>query len=84
VAGQRALPVLDAATRAICDRVADRLEAEADDLAETMTAAVFDEIPEYGAIATSAARATVLEHSVDHVRAVVLASARGAFPRPPS
>ena len=72
--------MLDAATRAICDRVADRLEAEADDLAETMTAAVFDEIPEYGAIATSAARATVLEHSVDHVRAVVLAVRTWSLP----
>jgi hypothetical protein len=73
VAGQRALPVLDTATRAICDRVADRLEAEADDLAETMTDAVFDEIPEYGAIASADVRATVLAHSVDHMRAVVLA-----------
>ena len=73
VGGQRALPVLDAATRTICDRVADLLEAEADDLAEDMTAAVFDEIPEYGGMLSSGARATVLEHSVEHVRAVVLA-----------
>jgi DNA-binding PucR family transcriptional regulator len=80
VAGQRALPVLDAATRAICDRVADLLEAETDDLAETMTAAVFDEIPEYGAIANSSARATVLEHSVEHVRAIVLAIRTWSLP----
>jgi hypothetical protein len=80
VAGQRALPVLDAATRAICDRVADRLEAETDDLAETMTAAVIDEIPEYGAIATPDLRATVLDHSVEHVRAVVLAIRTWSLP----
>ena len=64
MAGQRALPVLDAATRAICDRVADQLEAEAADLAETMTAAVIEEIPEYGPLATADLRATVLAHSV--------------------
>jgi hypothetical protein len=80
VAGQRALPDLDAVTRAMCDRVADRLEAETDDLAETMTVAVVDEIPEYGAIATSDLRATVLDHSVDHVRAVVLAIRTWSLP----
>jgi hypothetical protein len=80
VGGQRALPVLDAATRTICDRVADLLEAEADDLAEDMTAAVFDEIPEYGGMSSSGARATVLEHSVEHVRAVVLAVRSWSLP----
>jgi hypothetical protein len=80
VAGQRALPVLDAATRAICDRVADQLEAEAADLAETMTAAVIEEIPEYGAMANADQRATVLAHSVDHVRAVLLAIRMWSLP----
>ena len=80
MAGQRALPVLDAATRTICDRVADQLEAEAADLAETMTAAVIEEIPEYGALATADLRATVLAHSVDHVRAVLLAIRMWSLP----
>ena len=35
------LPMLDEATRAVCDGVAERLEAEAADLAETMAAAVY-------------------------------------------
>jgi len=73
VANPHALPVLTATARAICERVADQLEAEADDLAETMTAAVFAEIPAFGAIATSDQRTSVLTHSVDHVRAIVLA-----------
>lgn len=60
--------------------MADRLEAEADDLAETMTAAVIDEIPEYGAIATPDLRATILDHSVDHVRAIVLAIRTWSLP----
>ena len=43
------LPVLDAVTLAVCHHVADRLEAEAADLAESMTTAVINEIPEYAA-----------------------------------
>jgi hypothetical protein len=38
--GTSTLPVLEPATRAVCDQVADRLDAEAVDLAATMTAAV--------------------------------------------
>ncbi len=45
-----------------------------------MTAAVFDEIPEYGAIATPDVRVTVLAHSVDHVHAVVLAVRTWSLP----
>jgi len=80
VAGWRALPVLDGATRALCDRVADRLEEEAEDLAETMTAGVFEDIPAYATIATAEERATVLMHSRDHVRAVVLAIRTWSLP----
>jgi hypothetical protein len=49
------LPVLAPATRAVGDQVADRLEAEATDLAATMTAAVIDEIPERAAATMTAA-----------------------------
>jgi hypothetical protein len=80
VAGRRALPVLDAATRALCDGVADRLEAEAADLAETMTVGVFEEIPAYGTIASSDQHATVLAHSLDHVQAVVRAIRTWSLP----
>src|SRR5258708_3337525 len=45
-----------------------------------MTAAVFDEIPEYGGMSSSGARTTVLEHSVEHVRAVVLAMRTWSLP----
>ncbi len=78
--GRRELPVLGPATRAICDRVADQVEAEVDDLAETMTAAVFEEIPAYGTIGSSDQRASVLTHSLDHVHAVVLAIRTWSLP----
>jgi sugar diacid utilization regulator len=69
----RSLPILDPATRAVCAQVADRLELEATDLAASMTAAVFDEIPEYAAAATERMRQGVLDHSLDHVRAIASA-----------
>jgi sugar diacid utilization regulator len=69
--GTPSLPILEPATRAVCDQVADRLEVEAIDLAQTMTAAVFDEIPEYALVAAPGPRQVVFDHSLDHVHAVV-------------
>lgn len=80
MAGQHALPVLSATARAICDRVADQLEAEADDLAQTMTAAVFEEVPAFGPIATSDQPTSVQAHSLDHVHAVLLAIRTWSLP----
>jgi hypothetical protein len=69
----RALPELDEATRAICEQVAERLEAEAADLAACMTAAVFDEIAAYRSIADADVHAAVLAHSLHHVGAIARA-----------
>jgi sugar diacid utilization regulator len=67
----RRLPQLDQPTRTICDQVADRLAAAASDLAETMTFAVFEEIPAYGAMTTQQQREAVFAHSLEHVRAII-------------
>lgn len=74
------LPAVDAAARAICERVADRLEAETEDLAALMTAAVFDEIPAYRSIDAPAVHAGVLEHSLDHVHAIARAIRTWSLP----
>ena len=76
----RRLPDLDAVTRAICERVADRLEADAEDLATSMTGAVFDEIPAYGSIAAPGGRESVLAHSRDHIHAVARAIRTWSLP----
>jgi GGDEF-like domain len=78
--GTSTLPVLEPATRAVCDQVADRLDAEAVDLAATMTAAVVNEIPEYAAAAAQGPRQVVFDHSLDHVRAVVAAIRTWSLP----
>jgi sugar diacid utilization regulator len=74
------LPELDLATRVICDRVAERLEADAVDLAQTMTAAVFDEIPAFRGMTSDQQRSAVLSHSLEHVRAVVQAIRSWSLP----
>jgi hypothetical protein len=78
--GTPALPVLDSVTLAVCHHVADRLEAEAADLAETMTIAVINEIPEYATAAAPGQRQIVFEHSLDHVHAVVRAVRTWSLP----
>ncbi len=66
-----ALQPLDSATQSICALVADRLERDADDLAQVMAEAVFREVPVYSRLRTDQLSRTVLGHSVDHVHAVV-------------
>jgi hypothetical protein len=66
------LPALDPATRAVCNQVVDRLEAEAVDLAAGLTDAVFEEIPEYRMV-LQGQREAVLSHSLDHVQAIIRA-----------
>jgi sugar diacid utilization regulator len=73
VKSDQALPTLDATTRRVCDQVADGLELAAEDLAATMTEAVFREIPAYRALGQSEEAAIVLAHSLDHVHAVARA-----------
>jgi sugar diacid utilization regulator len=80
MAGTPTLPVLESATRAVCDQVADRLEAEAVDLAATMTDAVVNEIPEYAAAAAPGPRQIVFDHSLDHVQAIVQAIRTWSLP----
>jgi sugar diacid utilization regulator len=76
----RRLPSLDVGTRAICEQVAERLDAEAEDLATVMTDAVFDEIPAYRSIAAPVVHGTVLAHSLDHVHAVARAIRTWSLP----
>jgi hypothetical protein len=65
------LPGLTDDSRAICDSVAERLEADAASLASSMTDAVLREVPVYAGQATPELRRTVHTHSLDHVHAVV-------------
>lgn len=80
--GTPALPVLDSVTLAVCHHVADRLEAEAADLAATMTTAVVNEVAEYATVAPGQ-RQIVFEHSLDHVYAVVRAVRTWSLPSGP-
>jgi sugar diacid utilization regulator len=66
------LGVLEDATRGVCLQVAERLEAQANDLATAMTEAVLREVPIYHAVAHDPdVQRTVYGHSLDHVHAVV-------------
>jgi hypothetical protein len=76
------LPILDAATRRVCDQVADRLALEAVDVATCMTSVVIDEVPEYAPLAAPGPRQAVFDHSLDHVRAIVRAIHTWCLPPP--
>ena len=69
--GTLTLRPVEGATRAICAGAADRLESDALDLAEAMSAAVFAEVPVYRGLRTDDMARTVHKHSLDHVHAVV-------------
>jgi DNA-binding PucR family transcriptional regulator len=75
------LPLVDQATLSACTHVADRLELEADDLAEQMTDLVLEEIAEYSALGSPAVRQGVLEHSRDHVKAVIRSIRSWSLPK---
>jgi cytolysin (calcineurin-like family phosphatase) len=66
-----ALRPVDSATQVISAALADRLEADALDLAHAMADAVFAEVPVYRGLRNADLQRTVLKHSVDHVHAVV-------------
>jgi len=76
------LPDLGAETRAICARVAEQLEADAAELAQTMTGVVIDEIPAYSAMTAPAQREAIYAHSLEHVRAVTRAIRTWSLPQP--
>src|SRR5690349_4142485 len=67
------LPSLDSATRSTCEQVAARLALQAVEVANCMTDAVFDEVPEYRPLLAPGPRQFVFEHSLDHVHAIVRA-----------
>jgi sugar diacid utilization regulator len=81
VNGVLALRPVASATRAICTMVADRLEADATDLAQVMAETVFREVPVYRGQRAELSR-TVLKHSLDHVHAVVRTIRTWTLPAP--
>src|SRR5256885_4902192 len=77
-----ALPPVEIPTRSMCTIVADRLDADALDLATSMAEAVFDEVPVYRGLRTDELWQTALKHSLDHVRAVVQTIRTWTLPSP--